>query len=207
MTVASSPAARRTRAVESFGNASLAIGPVVPGLSVFAITRGQFSMIDAILHVIDACKPAKLTLWTWTIADYEVQAFTSLLGAGISEARLVIDPGGRKKNADLIRVFRDRFGPGSVKIALNHAKIALVEGNGLRVLLRGSMNLNFNPRFEQLDVTEGGPDFDLVERVMSELPTLGETAQRSELVSACKLNDAFDRDQLALFDGVKRWAK
>ena len=34
------------------------------------------------------------------------------------------------------------------------------------------MNLNFNPRFEQFDLTEGGEDFDLVERLESELPVL-----------------------------------
>jgi len=42
-------------------------------------------------------------------------------------------------------------------------KIALVESaSGYRCLLRGSMNLNFNPRFEAIRPNEGGPDFDLV---------------------------------------------
>jgi hypothetical protein len=38
------------------------------------------------------------------------------------------------------------------------------------LLLRGGMNLN--PRFEQLDITEGGEHFDLVERIEAELPFL-----------------------------------
>jgi hypothetical protein len=37
--------------VESFGLASSAIGSITPGMALFAVTRGQWSMIDAILHV------------------------------------------------------------------------------------------------------------------------------------------------------------
>jgi hypothetical protein len=34
------------------------------------------------------------------------------------------------------------------------------------------MNLNFNPRFEQFDITEGGEDFELVARIEDGLPVL-----------------------------------
>jgi hypothetical protein len=37
----SAAATRRTRAVESFGNASEAIGAIETGMSLFAVTRGQ----------------------------------------------------------------------------------------------------------------------------------------------------------------------
>lgn len=204
---ASSTASRRTRAVESFRTAAECIGPVHAGMSIFAITRGQFSMIDAVHHVVEACAPAKISLWTWTIADYEVQAFTSLMRKDIAEADLLIDSGARKKNHALIQAWIGRFGAESVRHVRNHAKIALVEGSGLRVLLRGSMNLNFNPRFEQLDVTEGGPDFDLVRRVQSEIPVLPMSANNADVVRACKLDDAFEASQLQLFKGLKTWAK
>jgi len=204
---ASSTAARRTRAVESFATAADAIGPVVAGLSMFAVTRGQFSMVDAVHHCVAACAPAKVALWTWTIADYEIQAFTSLLGGDIVSGRLVIDPGGQKKNADMLRAWQAKFGPKSVQMTLTHAKMALVEGNGLRVLLRGSMNLNYNPRFEQLDVTEGGPDFDLVERIMGELPYVPIDAHHAAIRKSARVTEAFEPEQLAIFSGVKRWAK
>ncbi|MCR4341152.1 MAG: hypothetical protein NUW01_14845 [Gemmatimonadaceae bacterium] len=203
----SATSSRRTRAVESFRTAADAIGPVHAGMSVFAITRGQFSMIDAVQHVITACAPACVSLWTWTIADYEIQAFTSLLSADIASAELLIDSGARQKNHALIQAWIDRFGQASVRHVRNHAKIAMVEGRGLRVLLRGSMNLNFNPRFEQLDVTEGGPDFDLVREIQAEIPILPMSAPNADVVKACKLNDAFEASQLALFQGLKTWAK
>lgn len=51
MTSPSAISARRKRAVESFKSATDCIGPLEPGISLFAITRGQFSMID------DRCHP------------------------------------------------------------------------------------------------------------------------------------------------------
>lgn len=202
------PAARRRRAVESFRSAAETIGPVEPGLSLFAVTRGQFSMIDAALHVLDAVGPgAHLSLWTWTIASYEIEVFNQLAADGrIATGRLVIDEGARAKNSALIASWKERFGAGSVRYVLNHSKIATVEGAGLKVLLRGSMNLNHNPRFEQLDVTEGGPDFDLVRQLEEELPELADGCTAGEVYAASKVSAAFDREQLAMFQGLRRWS-
>ena len=94
-----------------------------------------------------------------------------------------------------------------MKHTLNHAKIATVEGAGMRVILRGSMNLNHNPRFEQLDVTEGGPDFDLVREIEGELPVLPDTARNGDLARSARVAEAFEPETIAMFAGLKRWAK
>lgn len=206
---ASSPSARRAVAVESFGCAASAIGQVSAGMSLFAVTRGQWSMIDAVLHVLDQVGPAKLSLWTWTVAEYEVQVLTRLReDRRVTGGRLVIDAGARTKNAGIIREWKGSFGDGSVRYVTNHAKIARIESaSGLKFLLRGSMNLNFNPRFEQFDITEGGPDFDLVERIEDELPILGDKCTGKEVWAASRVGEAFEPEQLALFSGLKVWAK
>ena len=199
---------RRATAAESFKTAGECIGPVTPGLSLFAITRGQFSMLDAVLHVLADVGPARLSLWTWTIADYEVQAFTDLMRDGrILSGTLVIDHGARNKNAAIIGEWKRTFGADSVRYVLNHAKIATVETAARRVLLRGSMNLNFNPRFEQLDVTEGGPDFDLVRQIEGELTVLPDNASGADVYKGSRVAEAFDKETLSLFSGVKTWAK
>lgn len=153
-----SVAGRHRRAVESFGCAATAIGKIEPGLSLFAITRGQWSMIDAILHCLDEVGPSKVSCWTWTVAEYEVEVLTRLRrDARITAGRLVIDYGARNKNAGIIREWQGTFGPESVRYVINHSKIALIESvSGLKLCLRGSMNLNLNPRFEQFDLSEGG---------------------------------------------------
>lgn len=207
-TRASAPANRRRRAVESFQSAAECIGPIEPGMSLFAITRGQFSMLDAILHTLDCVGPARVSLWTWTVADYEIQRFCELMRDGrLTAGRLIIDPGARNRNHGLIAEWRASFGADSVRYVLNHAKIATVETDERRVLLRGSMNLNYNPRFEQLDVTEGGPDFDLVREIEDGLPILGDGATWHEVQAASRVTEAFEPAQLAMFKGVKTWAK
>lgn len=209
MAASSSPAARRSRAVESFQSAAECIGPCAPGMSLFAITRGQWSMIDAVLHVLDCVGPAKVSLWTWTVAEYEVQVLTRLrLDQRITAGRLVIDHGARHKNAAIIADWKSTYGRDSVRYVVNHAKIALIEStSGLRFLLRGSMNLNFNPRFENFDITEGGPEFDLMRGIEDELPILGDSPNGKDVYEASKVGLAFEPQQLSLFSGAKVWAK
>lgn len=216
MARSASVAARRKRAVESFTTASECIGPITAGMSLFAVTRGQFSMIDAVVHAIRACAPADITLWTWRIAAYELETLRGLLDNGqLRSGVLFVDRVQDRMNADKaksaaaqgISLWVDRFGPDSVRVVQSHAKIATVEGGGLRVLLRGSMNLNFNPRFEQLDITEGGPDFDLVREIESELPVMPLGTKHRDIIEGCKLHEAFEPQQLAMFSKAKVWAK
>ncbi|CAN5411200.1 hypothetical protein BH11PLA2_BH11PLA2_34710 [soil metagenome] len=77
-TRSSSAAGRRKTAKESFGLASECIGKCEAGMALFAVTRGQWSMIDAIMHVLSEVGPSAISLWTWTVAEYEVEVLTML---------------------------------------------------------------------------------------------------------------------------------
>lgn len=207
---ASSPAARRKRAIESFKTAADCLGPIYRGMDgIFAITRGQWSMIDAILHCLDQINaPCRLSLWTWTIADYEIQCLQRLMqDARLANATLVIDHGARNKNQRLLDQWMGTFGAQSIRLVLNHGKIATIEGNDIRLLLRGSMNLNFNPRFEQFDLTEGGQDFELVRQIESELEILPPDAPGREPYRVSKVSQAFDTQTIDMFRGLKPWTK
>ena len=216
--MSSARSVRRARAVESFRSASEAIGEIVPGLAVFAITRGQWSMIDAIMACLDQTGPAAVSVWTWTIAEYELEVMDRLRAdQRITAGLLVIDAGvgrGERRAADLkghnrgvVDQWMATFGDGSVRHVTNHAKIATIEGGGFRLLLRGSMNLNGNPRFEQFDLTEGGRDFDLVRQIENELPLIRATAPHTEMSRACKLGEAWTQEDLLRFGKVKTWGK
>jgi hypothetical protein len=203
----SSPTARATNAMESFSNASECIGKCVKDMSLFAITRGQWSMIDAVLHVLNEVGPSKVSLWTWTVAEYEVQVLARLrMDKKLLDGRLIIDAGARNKNSGIIAEWQNAFGPQAVRYVINHSKIATVESaNGLKFLLRGSMNLNFNPRFEQFDISEGGPAFELVKEIEDSLPFLPNNCVGSEPYKATKLDSAFTVEQLTLFSNPKTW--
>jgi hypothetical protein len=208
MTRRSAPSVRRLRAVEAFQSAAETIGEVQPGMALFAITRGQFSMIDAVLACLESIGPARLSLWTWTVAEYEVECLERLRqDERVTSGLLVIDSGARGKNAGLLAQWKAVHGPESVRYVYNHAKIATLQNDRFKVLLRGSMNLNFNPRFEQLDITEGGDDFDLVHRIESELPILADDASGAEAHAASRVSGAFGAGTLEMFAGAKVWAK
>ncbi len=195
---------RRSRAHESFQTAAECIGTIEPGYGLFAITRGQFSMIDAILACMDQVGPCRLSVWTWTIADYEVEVLTRMMvDKRISRGRLVIDGGARTKNADIIAHWVAHFGWDSVRYVMNHAKLATIETDKYRLLLRGSMNLNFNPRFEQLDITEGGEDFTLVRSIEDSLPILSPTTTGQKIYEASRVAEAFSMEQMEIFKGAK----
>lgn len=208
MGVPSSIAVRRKRAVESFKTAADCIGTIEPGAALFAITRGQFSMIDAALACLDQSGPADISLWTWTVAEYEIECLERLRMDGrVRSATLIIDGGARNKNAGLIAQWKLTFGPDSVRYVVNHSKIVTIQSDKFKLLLRGSMNLNFNPRFEQFDLTEGGADFDLVKQIESELPILADNASGASIFKASKVAQAFEPEQLSMFSNIKVWAK
>lgn len=199
---------RRATARESLGSAAAAIGPLAADTAVFLLTRGQFSMLDMVIHCLNELGPAALSVWTWAIADYEVEAMGGLLGdRRLTAARLILDRSAEFRNTAVVDQWRDRFGVASVRVCKNHAKIARVWTADRRVLLRGSMNLNFNPRFEQADVTVNGEDFDLVAALEDTLPVLPRRCSNLEAEAASGVSRAFEMGELEAFRGLKPWAK
>jgi hypothetical protein len=194
--------------VESFRSAAETIGPIARGMSLFAVTRGQFSMIDMIQHCLNEIGGGEVSVWTWTIADYEIEAMESLLvREEIAGGTLIIDASADRRNQVMINRWRDRFGEDRVKVCKNHAKIARVWNTSYRLLLRGSMNLNFNPRFEQLDLSEGGEEFELVRKIEEELQVLPRKYSNADVESVTGVNRAFEYGTLKMFGGIKPWAK
>lgn len=201
---------RKKKAAECFKCAAESIGAVEKNMSIFGITRGQFSMIDVILYMIENIDgEVDLSLWTWCIADYEIKCVEALRDSGkLRNAILVIDSMARKKNHDFLQTWIKKFGLDSVRFVVNHSKIATIEANGLKFLVRGSMNLNNNPRFEQFDIDEGHPGFDLVKKIESELPILEYNHDNSEARNASKVESAWNQEELKFFTNKRKvWAK
>ncbi len=196
-------------------------------MALFAVTRGQFSMIDCVQHCLAEMGPSRLTIWTWCIADYEIETFEWLLRAGaVTDALLVIDRAGEQqvsktrsfrdgsidkseRQGALMRRWKEKFGAESIRVVLNHAKIATLDNGALKVTIRGSMNLNHNPRFEQLDITEGAGVFDLIHEIEQSLPVLGEQYSRRQVEDATGAHCLFSDEELAPFRTaeLKVWAK
>jgi hypothetical protein len=202
-------AARRVRkAVEGFRTCAEVIGEIEAGMALFVVTRGQISMIDVVTYLVGRIGPCEVSVWTWCIADYEVEAFERLLRErAISRAELIVDRSAEQRNVDLLDRWRDRFGVETVRVCMNHAKIATVFNERFRFLVRGSMNLNFNPRFEQFDLSEGDAAFDLVRAIEAEIPVLPRLSSRRQADGASGLREAWSGAELREFSGVKVWHK
>lgn len=203
---------RVAKAREAWQQAGEAIGTIGPDTALFVLTRGQISMIDVIREVVRQLgqhgEPLRASVWTWCIADYEVEAFEWFFQSGLlEEATLVIDRSAEQRNVALIDRWRARYGEERVRVCMNHAKVATVASSSLRVAIRGSMNLNFNPRFEQFDLTVNDGVYDLVREVEAQLPVLRRWSSRAEALEASQVSQAFADQQLAIFEGVHTWAK
>ena len=58
------------RTTESAQNA---VGILEPGIELYGLTMGQFSLIDLILAVLRQTGPAHMTVSTWTAAGAEIK--------------------------------------------------------------------------------------------------------------------------------------
>ena len=202
-----SPQARALRARQTLSAAAKSIGPIHPDTSVFAMTFGEYSMLDAILHAVSCAGECTVTVWTWTIAEYEIQALAE--AENIKSATLFVDADSKtriRNNTGFAHQWRTVFGDGSIRYIINHAKMATVESATHRILIRGSANANQNNKMEQIDITAGGLEFDLIRRVESEIPA-SKDDDTSAAYAASKCGDKFRAAEIPFFRGLKQWAK
>ena len=135
-------------------------------MALFAVSRGQWSMVDALCYVLDQVGPSVVSLWPRTVAISKGDILTRLrLDKRVTFCRLIINSGDEKANHVLVAEWQALYGAASVVHCRTHAKIATIEGGGLRFLLRGSLNLGVGSRFEQFVLPEGGADFALIREI------------------------------------------
>lgn len=161
---------RHARAQRCFDSAAAALAGLERGGRLFGLTKGQFSMIDLAAAALARVGPADVSVWTWCIAEYEVEAVTAfIVSEKIRRFRMVMDWTGSQRDMPLVGDLQRRFGIDCIRITKTHAKIVTVAGDGWQIVIRGSMNLNENPRFEQFDVSDGPEELGLVEGLMAEI--------------------------------------
>lgn len=162
---------RRAQAGVALDYAARALERFDRGVHLFGLTKGQFSMIDLAAALLDRTGPADVAIWTWCIAEYEVQAVTAVIGEGrIRRFRMVMDWAGAQRDMPLVADLQQRFGADCIRVTKTHAKVVQTStDDGWRITARGSMNLNANPRFEQFNVCDDPDVFGVVDAVMAEM--------------------------------------
>lgn len=146
----------RTRSVvrSKVGDCAQALGPLEAGCELFAVTNGQFSMIDVLEHALAHSGPASIDLATWTAADGDLRrAHAFALDGRVKAFRVIVDPSFRARKPEFCDTLIELFGNDSIRTVPLHGKFAVVRG-ARSFAIRSSMNLNPNRRIETVEISE-----------------------------------------------------
>lgn len=191
------PRKRRITRVATDAAAS-AIGAIEPGCEIFALTNGQFSLVDILYHVLDTTGPANLDIATWTASDGDLRrAHAFLLDGRVKRLRFIVDPSFKARKPDFCNTLVELFGSGSIRTTPLHGKFAVIRNDRWNVAVRSSMNLNVNRRIESVEISDD-PDLagflsDFTEEVFQRSADANFTSQSESL------NATHDRESRLAF--------
>lgn len=133
-----------------------AIGCVEPGAEIFLLNKGQFSLSDVLLFLLDQVGPSKVYLATWTAAGADLAHTKALLDSGmITGMQWMLDSSFPQRQPAYFRQLRELFSDENVCVVKTHCKFAVIEAEcGRRLALRTSANLNLNKRIESFEISE-----------------------------------------------------
>jgi hypothetical protein len=152
------------------GRAFQAIGTLTPGCEIFGFTKGQFSLMDLIIAILEQTGPASVDISTWTAGDADIRHCYQFVESGkIVSARWVVDRSFPTRQPDYFKALCKRFSPESIRITRTHAKFCLIRNDEWDIALRSSMNLNKNPRFENFEISDDAALAGYFSRVVDEI--------------------------------------
>jgi hypothetical protein len=175
------PAASAAVCLEGFDRGTLLCG----------LTKGQFSLLDLIRAVIAITGPADVTLSTWTAGIRDVETLAWLVeGQQIKSLRLIVDRSFPSRQPKYCSRLLSLFGQEAILMTMTHAKFVIVKSEGWSVVIRTSMNLNKNRRFEQFDVDD---DPDLAAFFLAFADELASNQSAGRFVTYADLDRSFQK--------------
>ena len=171
-------------------SADIAIGKLEKGTDCFILTYGQFSLIDALMSVMAQTGPAHVVISTWTAAHAHLDRAAELLEtANFLSFKMIVDRSFKTRQPKYFHHCIELFGCESIREINTHAKFIAIKNDEWNVAIKTSMNLNENPRLENLEITENKG---LCEFFFS---------VADEVFREVKPNES--KSELPLFDGIK----
>jgi hypothetical protein len=150
--------------------AAEAVGSIDHDTEIYAFTKGQFSIIEVINHVIDQIGKCFLSISTWTADKGDVTTVLDLVNGGrITGSRWLMDLSFNRRRPEISHRVRTVFGDNAVRVAQNHAKFVLLHNEEWKIVCMTSMNLNYNPRFENFLLRHDPALFDFHQAILDEI--------------------------------------
>jgi len=148
-------ARKREIRIAKAGNARAAIGPLSPGAEVYILTFGQFSLMDAVVEILRQTGPADVVISTWTAANADLaRTAESVRNADIRTLRWIVDRSFLTRQPAYCAAMREMFGDESIRTTRSHAKFVTIQNDDWQIAIRTSMNLNENPRLENIEISD-----------------------------------------------------
>ena len=194
---------RKTKRCFNKETASRSIGELKKGCEIFGFTKGQFSKIDIIEHCLEYTGPADVFICTWSASSGDIRRASSFLRSSkIKSLKFLVDFSFKSRKPAFLKELVETFGIDAVRMSVIHAKCVLIRNKEWNLVIRTSMNLNYNPRFENFEISEDNKFANFIENIVNEI---WENSDASEALSGynCKierkfrqmyLSDGFDKD-------------
>lgn len=141
---------RRNRVLRT-ASARIACAPFEPGCDYEVFTNGEFSLLDAVLVMLEKTGPADVAIGTWSAGLYDLEVANRFVSSGlIRSLRLVLDVsfknnrGSKGYAADLMQI----FGEECIRTTRTHAKFVVISNESHYITISSTANLNDNKRLE-----------------------------------------------------------
>lgn len=146
---------RRTIRVERTATARQTFAGLAHGCEVYVLTHGQFSLIDALAALLETTGPARATISTWSAAHVDLEHAARFLERGdIISVRFLVDRSFATRQPAYCATLRRLYGDDAIRTTRSHAKFATLRNDSWDLAIRTSMNLNENPRLENIEVSD-----------------------------------------------------
>ena len=185
--------AKRSIRTAKLSSAREAIGTIEHNSDVFILTYGQFSLIDALVAILDQIGPADVSISTWTAADAHLERSAALLeSAQIHSFRMIVDRSFETRQPEYCYHMQQLFGVKCIRAIRTHAKFMLIRSDTHNIVVRTSMNLNENPRLENIEISEDEAFAEFIQGVVDEVFTeVAEGENRSALPELGGISESF----------------
>ena len=151
-------------------NAKEAIGEIGKRTDTFILTFGQFSLIDALTAIIDQVGPSDVVLSSWTAAGAHLEKTAEMIeSSSIKKFRMILDRSFETRQPKYCEHMRRLFGADCIRHFRTHAKFAIITNDDFKIVVRTSMNLNENPRLENIEISENSEFADLMLKVVDDV--------------------------------------
>ena len=164
---------RRVRQYRKVSTKSVraALGELEPGVEVFGLTMGQFSLVDMLSYILEETGPAEVDIATWTAAAADSEHVRRLFldGAQITRCRWVVDFSFPRRQPEYCEALIDKFGIDCIRTIAIHGKFQTIKNDRWNIALRTSMNLNQNKRIESFELSDDPEMCDFYRSLVDEI--------------------------------------